>query len=168
MGHEPVVWKTHSTIICKDCEQEKDPVFCNGRPYARCQECINIRARNRRHEREVENPELRKRRSLIVKEADWKRNYGLTREKYDEMFRNQGGVCAICKQEPTGTGPGTANLHVDHDHKTNEIRGLLCNKCNHAIGLLNEDQVIFLSAYDYLSRTTWYRGLELVQTRKKA
>ena len=54
-----------------------------------------------------------------------KKTYGLTEEQYWELFDLQGRVCAVC-----GSRPRTKNLHVDHDHKTGEVRGLLCTSCN--------------------------------------
>jgi len=64
------------------------------------------------------------------------------------MFEAQGGVCAICGE----ARPDERTLHVDHDHATGLIRGLLCFRCNQAIGSLKEDQDIFLAAADYLDR----------------
>lgn len=69
-----------------------------------------------------------------------KREYNLTKEQYDELLQLQGGVCAIC------SGPAT---DVDHDHDTNEVRGLLCHSCNRA--LAGVDNVEWLGkAFDYL------------------
>lgn len=73
------------------------------------------------------------------------RNSGLSAAKYIEMLRKQEGVCAICKQPPKGR-----TLDIDHCHVTNTIRGLLCSKCNTAIGLLNESPTLFYSALSYL------------------
>ena len=70
--------------------------------------------------------------------------YGLTLEDYDAMMERQNGVCAICSTETKG------NLHIDHNHQTNEVRGLLCGKCNRAIGLLNDDISLFTKAITYL------------------
>jgi len=47
---------------------------------------------------------------------------------YEELLASQGGVCAIC-----GSSPKTKRLNIDHDHKTMEVRGLLCHKCNRAL-----------------------------------
>ena len=51
--------------------------------------------------------------------------YDITEAQYWEMFESQGRGCAIC-----GVSPKKKNLHVDHNHKTNEVRGLLCSSCN--------------------------------------
>lgn len=69
------------------------------------------------------------------KEKKLLKNYGLTLEEFDQMSENQNNVCAICGK------PNYDNrrLCVDHNHITNKIRGLLCSKCNRALGLLNSD-----------------------------
>jgi hypothetical protein len=77
-----------------------------------------------------------------------KRKYGLTLEQYDEMLHTQDGVCAICG-EPR---PGERTLHVDHDHETGVIRGLLCFRCNNALGDFREEYELFQRAADYLDR----------------
>jgi hypothetical protein len=53
---------------------------------------------------------------------------GITDARYFELLDGQGGVCGIC-----GTTPKTRRLHVDHDHRTGAIRGLLCHRCNRAL-----------------------------------
>jgi Recombination endonuclease VII len=53
------------------------------------------------------------------------------RQGYPELFEAQGGVCAIC-----GKPPGERALHVDHDHETGQVRGLLCYSCNTKLGWL--------------------------------
>lgn len=81
--------------------------------------------------------------------------YGLTVEGYDQMLANQGGVCAICGNgEPTAHGrTGTQfRLAVDHDHETGRVRGLLCQKCNRSIGLLDDDVDLLKRAIDYLQK----------------
>lgn len=59
--------------------------------------------------------------------------YGITAERYEEILSRQGGVCAICKQLPEGTNSFTKSLHVDHDHDTKRVRGLLCWRCNSSL-----------------------------------
>lgn len=53
---------------------------------------------------------------------------GITEADYNAMLAAQGGGCAIC-----GNPPKTRRLHVDHDHKTGRVRGLLCFRCNRAL-----------------------------------
>jgi len=60
--------------------------------------------------------------------------FKLSVDQYESLLLKQIGVCAICKQEDE-TG---RRLAVDHNHKTGEIRGLLCGRCNKAIGLIDD------------------------------
>ena len=62
-----------------------------------------------------------------VKDYHLKRNFGITLEQYDQMFEEQGGVCAIC--DGIEKNRRLAVDH-DHDHDTGRVRGLLCTKCN--------------------------------------
>lgn len=78
--------------------------------------------------------------------------YKITSEEYDELFREQGGVCAICgKPETAKMKNGEIKpLGVDHDHETQIIRGLLCSKCNCGLGHFNDDTNLLQSAINYL------------------
>lgn len=78
-----------------------------------------------------------------------KSNYGLTEEDYANLLEVQDGCCAICNSD--SPGDRWNYFHVDHDHKTGTVRGLLCAKCNTAIGLLSEDPQVLLRALTYLS-----------------
>jgi hypothetical protein len=79
----------------------------------------------------------------------------MTPEDYDKMVKHQNGGCAIC-HTPTSEGQ---SLHVDHDHSCCSgekscgkcIRGLLCQKCNHALGLLGDNILKLEKAIDYLT-----------------
>ena len=57
-----------------------------------------------------------------------RKELGVTDEQYAAMLKAQGGGSAIC-----GNPPKTRRLHVDHDHKTGKVRGLLCFRCNRAL-----------------------------------
>jgi hypothetical protein len=76
-----------------------------------------------------------------------KRRFGLTPEDYDRMLDEQGGGCAIC-----GDAPGATALHVDHDHDTGVVRGLLCFRCNSALGNLRDDPDTIGAALAYVTR----------------
>jgi hypothetical protein len=76
-----------------------------------------------------------------------KRNFGITLEQFEEMLRAQGGVCALCSTDkPKGRGA----FHVDHDHLTGLIRGLLCHACNSGLGSLGDDPVRVARAVKHL------------------
>ncbi len=77
-----------------------------------------------------------------------RRKYGMTLEQFDAMLEAQGGVCAICGKPR----PEERTLHVDHDHDTGKIRGLLCFRCNNALGDFEEEYELFRGAADYLDR----------------
>jgi hypothetical protein len=79
--------------------------------------------------------------------------YGLTKDQYLEMLVSQKHVCAICGGTEYVVDKRTGKirrLHVDHCHKTGKIRGLLCQKCNQAIGLLGDTSILVLKAAAYL------------------
>ena len=67
---------------------------------------------------------------------------------YDSMLESQNGVCKICNSSETGRGDQW--FVVDHCHKTNKIRGLLCNTCNRALGLFKDDISYLEQAIHYL------------------
>jgi len=69
----------------------------------------------------------------------------LTHEDYLQLFIDQDSRCAICLQ-PFESSKTT---HLDHDHKTNKVRGLLCSKCNHGLGNFKDNP-------DFLDRARLY------------
>lgn len=85
-------------------------------------------------------------------ENDLHRYYNLTVKQYEMMLKSQNGVCAICnKPEIKENKNGTIKrLGVDHCHKTREIRGLLCDKCNRGLGYYNDDPELLEKAALYL------------------
>jgi len=76
------------------------------------------------------------------------KKYGITEEDYQRMFDEQNGGCAICG----GTKGKNGRLHIDHNHATGKVRGLLCSPCNVAIGMLRENPALFQKAQDYIAR----------------
>lgn len=83
-----------------------------------------------------------------------KKWYGLEHEDYLQMLENQNHVCAICGKAETVKNPSGAikPMSVDHCHTTGKVRGLLCTKCNIALGNFNDDVSILQSAINYLNR----------------
>lgn len=82
------------------------------------------------------------------------RNYGITIDDYEDMYNNQSGVCAICGQLETKKYNGNiVKLTVDHCHDTGKVRGLLCKRCNTALGGFNDSAKILTKALNYLLNT---------------
>lgn len=80
------------------------------------------------------------------KNRNLKRFYNITIDEYNKMYKKQGGVCKICGFK---SNPPFRALHVDHNHKTKEIRGLLCAYCNRKIiGAI--EKIGFEKIADYL------------------
>jgi hypothetical protein len=74
--------------------------------------------------------------------------YGLTLEKYKSLFVKQNNCCAICGAQFISA----KHTHIDHCHKTNQVRALLCHGCNTAIGLFKENIETLKSAVTYLKK----------------
>jgi len=72
-----------------------------------------------------------------------KRAFGLTPEELAALIESQSGVCAIC---------GAAPVHIDHDHRTGRVRGVLCGPCNMGLGQFQDTASRLDAAADYLRR----------------
>ena len=75
--------------------------------------------------------------------------YGVPAEDLRAMWRAQDGACAICR---VVLGLGTRGVHIDHDHVTGAVRGLLCAACNVMLGQAGDDVGVLEGAVAYLSR----------------
>jgi hypothetical protein len=71
------------------------------------------------------------------------RMYGMSIEDLDAMLLAQHGVCAVCQTAPA--------IHVDHDHQTDKVRGLLCFRCNAALGQFGDDPLVLRRAARYVA-----------------
>lgn len=130
-------------FICEKCGNKytlkKTP---NKGRLKLCGECLRKAARKRaRNAKYYEKPKYK------IRCRKWRLEtyYGLSLENYETMLKVQNGVCAIC-----GKTNGKKPLVVDHSHRLNKIRGLLCDKCNRAIGTFNDDPHILQKAILYL------------------
>jgi hypothetical protein len=75
------------------------------------------------------------------------KSYGITREDYDRMLVDQGFCCQICGIHQTEL---KKKLHIDHDHATGTIRGLLCSRCNLGIGHFDDNAELLRVVVAYL------------------
>ena len=80
------------------------------------------------------------------RESHRKNAYGITSNEYNTMLTEQEHKCIICQQQ-------MVTPHVDHDHNTGKVRGLLCMQCNTALGKFKDDVDTLQRAIDYLNRT---------------
>jgi hypothetical protein len=103
----------------------------------RCKKCHDT-ANHKDRER---NPNRYKNTQLMIK-------FNISLEYYNKMFEEQLGCCAICGMHQSELKNA---LGVDHNHKTGKIRGLLCTKCNIAIGMFNENLILLDNAKTYLT-----------------
>lgn len=121
------------TCRCSKCGDE----FTARAKRGYCNPCNTLYAKNRRNS--VPN---------VLRSNTYKQRYNLRIKGYDELFKAQKGVCAICQQFETNSRVNF--LGIDHDHKTGEIRGLLCHNCNSALGFFKDDPKILKRAKKYL------------------
>jgi hypothetical protein len=113
---------------------------------------ITKRKRENSKKHYYSNPQVKEKKLQYAKsdkafDARLRRDFGIGVEDYNTMFRNQNGVCAICKLS-CSTGK---RLSVDHCHDTGKVRGLLCTNCNNGIGHLMDSIELLAEAIRYLS-----------------
>ena len=89
------------------------------------------------------------------RDSHYRRTYGITLEQYNQMLENQGHKCWVCQRHQSEF---KQRLHVDHNHATREVRGLLCNHCNRNVIGRHKDPELLRRAGDYLERakTGWF------------
>lgn len=76
------------------------------------------------------------------------KKYGITWDQYQSLITAQNNLCAICNK---GESP-KRRLAIDHCHRTGRVRGLLCIKCNRALGYFGDDPAVVRAALGYLLR----------------
>lgn len=84
-----------------------------------------------------------------MRDSHLKRHYGISLEDYNVLLEKQKGLCAICKRKELHQR--WKCLSVDHNHKTGEVRGLLCHRCNVVLGYANDINVLIM-AIKYLKK----------------
>src|SRR4051812_17333354 len=148
---------------CKDCHK---PLTCKA---TYCMKCVGNHKKKRvdPEERRLRIKEYKKEyfqknkvqiyerikskpvNTKSIRNSWLKRKYGLTESDYQLLLESQDFKCKIC-QRPHVEAAARSKLVVDHNHKTGNIRGLLCHNCNVTIGLMNEDTDNISKLIDYL------------------
>ena len=132
---------------CKRCNLDARAERYRANPE---KEIERVRAWQRANPDKVRAADERARQSgrkqLSNRRSHLKRKFGLTLEDYERMLEAQGGGCFICGTPP----PDGGSLHVDHDHETGTVRGLLCFTHNNALGDFDDDPALLRAALRYL------------------
>lgn len=115
-----------------------------------CMQCAKVRreAKYRRTKDKVfaetkawalANPDKK----AAISERSRLKKYGMTPQQHQAILEEQKGLCRICKET-------LGRVHIDHDHKTGAVRGLLCHKCNVGLGHFRDDPALLREAAIYL------------------
>jgi hypothetical protein len=108
----------------------------------------NYRNKNKNKENKIRN-NWRHTHKDQAKNTVLKYIYGIDLKQYNEILQKQNNKCGICGKDFTGKYPYKPS--VDHAHdQTKRVRGLLCNKCNSALGLFNDDPKNLVKALNWL------------------
>ena len=148
--------KTKREGMCSQCyetwRRENEPEFRKKKNnYASNWQKINKEKRieynkkrkeyYNRNEKSSEEYKLKRRNQLLM------RKYGIDHDDYLKQLEFQGNKCFICHKSNT---PGKY-FHVDHCHKTGNIRGVLCHQCNWYLGLIDNDTKILTRLNNYIN-----------------
>jgi hypothetical protein len=120
-------------------------VYVNRNGWTRCKGCALEVMRQQREK----YPKV----YAKVRTARLQKLYGITFEQYEEAFKAQNGVCAICHKPESAKDARTGRpyqLTVDHNHTTGKFRGLLCHRCNRGLGMF-DDPVLANGLVAYLT-----------------
>ena len=140
------------TKICTKCGIEKEINKFHPKPsgkfgvMAECKICRNIYTKKYSENHKKEKSEY-------MKEWFLNKRYGITKAIYNQMLEAQNYLCAICGKPETSFDKKhkTARLlSVDHNHKSGKIRALLCTRCNHTLGRINEDINLLQNIINYI------------------
>lgn len=136
--HSHIGKKHNLKSWCKSCDNTKmaerrktDPAWAKDR-------------NERKNKKRREDPNY----IATRKNSDYLRLYGITLSEAEEIKVKQNGKCAVCFVDLIG---GT-QTHVDHNHDTGKVRGILCTNCNRGLGHFQDSKKHLASAIEYLER----------------
>lgn len=125
--------KDGKTRKCRDCSKQYAAIY-------RRENYDEIKRKDRERNRHNPNKYMQK-------------MYGISPTQFIQMVKSQGGRCLICDRE-------SLRLHIDHNHKTKEVRGLLCPTCNRGLGMFYDNPELLEEAAHYLRRKVWHRNID--------
>lgn len=145
-----------SHLVCTRCGRSRPKslfyTFRDGKSNRRyyrpkCKQCAH--ADHNAYRVAYRNTEKQKRKN---RDRWLRKKYGISLSEYEFYEYCQNWSCGICGTTRSGGPTPESAFHVDHDHETKRVRGLLCRACNTAIGLLKEDPELFTKAVTYLKQ----------------
>jgi hypothetical protein len=155
-------WKK-KTVTCEcSCGNKKDIEITHLKNNTKCRSCY-LKSKERKeytlkeykakwYQDNKERVEKYKKNNPTSKENKFKYslkyNHKLSVEDYNKLSESQNHKCSICGKNSEYNRNGA--LYVDHNHATKQIRGLLCQQCNSALGLFQDSPEILINALDYL------------------
>lgn len=146
------------TKTCSKCLVDKSiDNFYDHTHELRCKSCISI-IRKEKYYEEIEKQRKKSREYRLknpekIRDTKLKQAYGVGVEYFNKKLAEQGGVCAGCCRDVKSVWCGReVNMSLDHDHTANSPRGILCIKCNRALGLLEENVNTFRNLIEYLHK----------------
>lgn len=89
---------------------------------------------------------------LQFKQRNYKNKYGITNEEYETLLAKQNHSCALCNTDFSQID--SSRIHVDHDHSSGKVRGILCMPCNVGLGMLGDSIEGLENALTYLKETS--------------
>jgi len=105
------------------------------------------------YSRDYRKININKRRKYYIETFDkftdmrLKKKFGISLDEYNQLYKKQNGLCAICGNPENGK-----KLSIDHCHKTDKIRGLLCQCCNWGLGSFKDNPKLLNKAIEYLQQ----------------
>lgn len=153
--------KFHLRVYCKKCQKgianqyyqkikirNKDKVPYNN-TFKRCPKCGKLKKRTKENwnKQDIRKDGLRSYCKKCVKEKNIKSKFNLTIEQYNNILMKQKNKCKICGNK---FGDKFKKACIDHNHKTGEVRALLCKSCNIGLGYFKDNSFILFKAIKYL------------------
>lgn len=154
--------------VCIDCGGIVKRVRDGVRTAKRCTNCKRLHKNAYSRKYSMKDPEKRRKyyrdrarkfrheNRRAYQNRDIKHRYGVTLEHCEQLLFEQNGRCAICDISlPRLDAPKKLRkqVNIDHDHDTNVVRGILCPKCNMALGFFSDDPSLLTRALEYLNNT---------------
>lgn len=147
----------YETAICTVCGEEKHRTEFHVRRrtdeeivyHSQCKSCMQEKQKKLKSD-----PEKKVQYDAANREGYLRRTYGITGEQYNQMMEKQNSSCAICNKHQKDS---KKRLAVDHNHETGEIRGLLCDYCNHRVIGRHRNGDLLRKMADYVDQGTgWF------------